>query len=164
MKPKIQKITPFIWFESGAEKAVEFYVSIFKNAKMKEVSHYKKVAEEVTGQKAGTVMTVCFELEGVEFLAINGGPQFKLNGAVSFVINCDTQEEIDYYWEKLGEGGQHLACGWVVDKFGMTWQVTPTIMGKIMMSDKEGSARAFAAMLEMTKLDIAKLEKAFEGK
>jgi predicted 3-demethylubiquinone-9 3-methyltransferase (glyoxalase superfamily) len=175
----MQKITPFLWFEDNAEEAVNFYVSVFsnspskdKNSKIAAITRYDEEGAKASGRPAGTVMTIGFELSGQEFAAINGGPmppesEFKVNftGAISFVINCDTQEEVDYFWEKLSEGGESGVCGWINhDKFGMTWQVTPRVLPEMLMDkDPEKARRAMAAMLKMTKLDIAVLEKAYRG-
>ncbi|MFA6973868.1 MAG: VOC family protein [Parcubacteria group bacterium] len=159
-----QKITPNLWFDSQAEEAANFYVSIFKNAKIGSVARYPKAAEEVSGKKAGSVMTVAFEIEGQQFVAMNGGPTFKLSEAVSFVISCEDQAEVDYYWEKLTAGGDPQAqiCGWLKDKFGLSWQVVPTVLEE-MMQDKnpEKSERVMAALLEMKKIDIAVLRAAY---
>lgn len=164
---KIQKITPFLWFEKGAEEAVDFYVSVFKNAKVLKTTHYDEAGAKVSGQSQGSVMTVAFELEGQEFAAINGGPFFQMSGAISFVINCETQEEVDYFWEKLSaDGGEAGQCGWINhDKFGVTWQVTPVVMEKYLSDpDPAKAQRVMEAMLQMTKLDIAVLQRAYEGK
>lgn len=162
----MQKITPFLWFEDKAEEAAKFYVSIFKNSKIGKITRYPKAAEEVSGKPAGSVMTVTFEIEGQEFVAINGGPDFKFSEAVSFVINCKTQEEVDYYWKKLSEGGDPKAqiCGWLKDKYGLSWQVTPAEWEK-MMSGKypEKTERAMAALMQMKKIDIESLQRAYEG-
>jgi predicted 3-demethylubiquinone-9 3-methyltransferase (glyoxalase superfamily) len=155
----MQKITPFLWFDSNAEEAVNFYVSVFKNSKVKEMTRY--TGEEPSGQK-GSVMTVSFELDGQEFVALNGGPQFKFTEAVSFVINCETQEEIDYYWEKLiAGGGEEVQCGWLTDKYGLSWQVVPTKIRK-WARDPARFQRVMHAVMQMKKLDIAALESAYE--
>jgi len=162
----ISKITPCLWFDTQGEEAARFYVSIFKNSRIVEISYYPDAGKEVHGNDAGDVMLVSFELEGQSFTALNGGPQFKFTEAVSLQIECETQEEIDYYTEKLSEGGDPEAhqCGWVKDKFGLSWQVFPNIIPRIFMdADKEKSRRAFDAMLKMKKLDIAALKRAFEG-
>jgi len=161
----MQKITPFLWFDTQAEEAAKHYVSIFKNSKITNTSYYPEEGQETTGKPAGSVMVVDFELDGQRFTALNGGPNFKFSGAVSFVVDCKDQEEVDYYWEKLSEGGQKGQCGWInYDKFGVTWQIVPSALGDFLGgSDKEGSARAMGAMLKMTKLDIAELKKAYEG-
>ncbi len=157
----MQKITPFLWFDGNAEEAMNFYMSIFKSAKVKSVSRY---GEAGPGPK-GSVMTANFELEGQEFIALNGGPLFKFTEAVSFVINCKTQKEVDMFWEKLSEGGQKSQCGWLKDKFGLSWQVVPTKLGKLMSGkDPEKSKRVMTAMLKMTKMEIGMLQKAYDGK
>ena len=156
----MQKITPFLWFDNNAEEAANFYVSVFKNSKVLNIARYSEVGP---GPK-GTVMTVEFELDGQEFVALNGGPQFKFTEAVSFVVNCDTQEEVDYYWERLSEGGEKSRCGWLRDKFGLGWQVTPTILGKLLADkDQEKANRVMQTMLKMDKLDIEPLQRAYEG-
>lgn len=153
----MQKITPFLWYETQAEEAANFYVSVFKNSKVKSVSRY---GEAGPGPK-GSAMTVAFELNGQDFIALNGGPQFKFTPAISFVVNCETQEEIDHYWEKLSAGGRTDQCGWLADKFGLSWQVVPTILGKLMSSgDARKGQRVMQALLQMKKLDIAKLQQA----
>ena len=155
----MQKITPFLWFDNNAEEAANFYVSVFKNSKVLNIARYSEVGP---GPK-GTVMTVEFELDGQEFVALNGGPQFKFTEAVSFVVNCDTQEEVDYYWERLSEGGEKSRCGWLRDKFGLGWQVTPTILGKLLADkDQEKANRVMQTMLKMDKLDIEPLQRAYE--
>ena len=158
----MQKITPFLWFDNQAEEAVKFYVSVFKNSKVKGMTHY--TGEEPSGQK-GSVMTVSFELDGQEFVALNGGPRFKFTEAVSFVINCETQEEIDYYWEKLTSGGgEEVQCGWLKDKYGMSWQIVPTILAELVdEKDPAKSERVMKALMQMKKLDIGKLEEAANG-
>jgi predicted 3-demethylubiquinone-9 3-methyltransferase (glyoxalase superfamily) len=155
----MQKITPFLWFDNNAEEAANFYVSVFKNSKVLNIARYGEVGP---GPK-GTVMTVEFELDGQEFVALNGGPQFKFTEAVSFVVNCDTQEEVDYYWERLSEAGEKSRCGWLRDKFGLGWQVTPTILGKLLADkDHEKANRVMQTMLKMDKLDIEPLQRAYE--
>jgi predicted 3-demethylubiquinone-9 3-methyltransferase (glyoxalase superfamily) len=161
----MQKITSNLWFDTQAEEAVKFYTSVFKNAKVGRISHYGKEGKEIHGMKAGTVMTVEFQLEGQNFLALNGGPHFKFNEAISFIVHCDTQEEIDYYWEKLSAGGDKKAqvCGWLKDKFGLSWQIVPTIMAELMAdANPKKAGNVMKAMLQMKKLDIAALKKAYE--
>ena len=162
----MQKISPCLWFDNNAEDAVQFYVSIFKNALVGNVTRYGKEGYEIHKKKEGTVMTIDFEIEGQKFLALNGGPVFKFNEAISFQIYCDTQEEIDYYWEKLTEGGDKNAqvCGWLKDKFGVSWQVVPLVLIK-MLQDKDSNKteRVMKAMLQMHKLDINALTKAYQG-
>lgn len=162
----IQRITPHLWFAYEAEEAANFYISIFKNSKLGRVSRYTEEGFEVHKMPAGTVMTAEFTLDGINFLALNGGPIFKFNEAISFMINCEDQEEVDYYWNKLSEGGDPKAqvCGWLKDKFGLSWQVVPSILAKMMADpDKAKANRAMHAMLQMKKLDIPTLEKAFNG-
>src|SRR5213078_2660744 len=156
----MQRITPMLWFDNQAEEAANFYVSVFKNSKVKQITHY---AGEEFPEKRGQVMTVSFELNGEEFTALNGGPEFKFTEAVSFVINCDTQEEIDYYWEKLtAGGGKEVQCGWVADKYGLSWQVVPTKIRE-WASDKARFQRVMHAVMQMKKLDIAALQRAHDG-
>ena len=160
------KITPCLWFDHEAEEAAHFYTSIFKNSRITEITHYPDAGQEITGKPAGSVLTVQFELDGQPHTALNGGPLFKFNESVSLQIECETQEEADYYWEKLGAGGDPNAqqCGWLKDKFGLSWQVVPTILLKLMSDpDPAKSKRMFEALLEMKKLDIAALQRAFEG-
>jgi Uncharacterized protein conserved in bacteria len=161
----MQKITPFLWFDHKAEEAVNFYTSIFKNSKIGKIARYDEAGEKVAGRPAGSVMTVEFELEGQDFIALNGGPQFKFTEAISFVVNCETQAELDYYWEKLIAGGEEVQCGWLKDKFGLSWQVVPTVLGELLSSkDAAESQRVMEAMLKMVKLDIKKLQAAAAGK
>jgi predicted 3-demethylubiquinone-9 3-methyltransferase (glyoxalase superfamily) len=156
----MQKITPFLWFDNNAEEAANFYVSVFKNSKLLNVARY---GDAGPGPK-GSVMTVDFELNGLEFVALNAGPRFKFTEAISFVVNCETQEEVDYYWERLSEGGEKSRCGWCKDKFGLWWQVTPTILGKLMADkDPAKARRVMEAMLQMDKLNIEPLQRAYEG-
>ena len=160
-----QKITPFLWFNDNAEEAANFYVSLFKNSKVVHVSRYPEAGQEVHGHAAGSAMVVEFILEGQNFQAINGGPQFKFNEAISLMISCDTQEEIDYFWEKLTAGGEEGVCGWLKDKFGLSWQVTPSMMYEFYDTpDKDKAARVMNAMMAMKKLDIAALQKASDAK
>lgn len=151
------KITPFLWFDANAEDAVNFYVSIFKNSRIGAIARYPEGAPG----KAGSVMTIAFTLDGQEFTALNGGPHFKFNEAISFVVNCRDQAEIDDLWEKLTAGGGEVQCGWLKDKFGLSWQIVPHNMGQLMAGkDAEGGKRAMQAMMQMKKLDIAALERA----
>ena len=161
----MQKITPFLWFDDNAEEAVKFYTSIFKNSKIGKIARYDEAGEKASGRPKGSVMTVEFELEGQEFIALNGGPIFKFTEAISFVVNCETQEEVDYYWEKLSAGGKEVQCGWLKDKHGLSWQIVPTVLGEL-LSDKDAakSQRVMQAMLKMVKLDIKKLKQAAKGK
>jgi predicted 3-demethylubiquinone-9 3-methyltransferase (glyoxalase superfamily) len=160
-----QKITPCLWFDSQAEEAAKFYTSIFKNSKIEATTYYDEESSKAAGRPKGSVLTVDFQLEGQSFMALNGGPVFKFTEAVSFVVNCENQKEVDYFWEKLKAGGQEIECGWLKDKFGLSWQVVPTVMME-MLKDKDAqkSQRAMAAMLKMKKLDIAELERAYQGK
>ena len=158
----MQRITPFLWFDDKAEAAAHFYSSIFKNAKVDAITRYGEQASNASGRPAGSVMTVAFQLDGQEFVALNGGPQFKFTEAISLVVNCETQAEIDEYWEKLSNGGQEIQCGWLKDKYGLSWQIVPTELGKWMSdSDSEKSARVMAAILHMRKLDIQTLQDAY---
>ena len=160
------QLTPCLWFDSEAEEAARFYTGVFKNSKIAAVTRYGEAGREVHGRPAGSVMTVEFELNGQTFTALNGGPHFKFNEAVSFQIMCRDQEEMDYYWKRLGEGGDPKAqqCGWLKDKYGLSWQVVPTGMVEMMNDpDREKADRAMEAMLQMKKLDIAELNRAFEG-
>ena len=155
------KITPFLWFDGQAEEAMNCYISIFKNSKVGRVTRY---GEGGPGPK-GTVMSATFQLEGQEFMALNGGPQFRFTPAISFFVNCETQQEVDELREKLSEGGQKDRCGWLKDKYGLSWQIIPSALGK-MLGDKdpEKSKRVMEAMLQMDKIDIKGLQKAYEGK
>ena len=164
--PTIQRISPCLWFDDQGEAAARFYTGIFKNSKIVAISRYPDAGKEIHGKEPGSVMTVAFELNGQSFTALNGGPHFKFNEAVSFQIECETQEEVDYYWEKLSEGGDPNAqqCGWLKDKFGLSWQVVPKVLAKLVAEpDSAKSRRAFEAMLQMKKLDIAALERAAAG-
>jgi predicted 3-demethylubiquinone-9 3-methyltransferase (glyoxalase superfamily) len=161
----MQKITPFLWFNDNAEQAVKFYTSIFKNSKIEKISRYSKAGEKAAGRPAGSVMTVGFQLEGEEFVALNGGPHFKFTEAISFVVNCKTQAEVDYYWKKLSAGGKEVQCGWLKDKFGLSWQIVPTVLGELLSSkDAAKSQRVMEAMLKMVKLDIKQLKQAAKEK
>lgn len=160
------RIAPCLWFDDQAEEAARFYTSIFPNSRIVSVSHYTEAGKEVHGRPPGSVMTADFELEGLSFTALNGGPHFKFTEAVSFQVNCDTQEEIDSYWEKLSAGGDIRAqqCGWLKDKYGLSWQIVPVIMAELMGdSDKARAGRVMNAMLKMKKLDIAELKRAAGG-
>lgn len=158
-----QKITPFLWFDTQAEEAVKFYTSIFKNSKIGHMARYDAEGSKVSGRPKGSVMTVDFQIAGQEFTALNGGPLFKFTEAVSFVVNCETQQEVDDFWDKLSAGGEKSQCGWLKDKYGLSWQVVPTILIE-MLHDKDPakSQRVMHAMLQMSKLDIATLKKAYE--
>ena len=162
---RMQKISAFLWFDSQAEEAAKFYVGIFKNSKLGRITRYDDEVAEKIGRPAGSVMTVEFQLEGVEFVALNGGPQFQFTEAISFSVNCETQDEIDYFWEKLSaDGGSTGPCGWLKDKFGLSWQISPVVLGDI-LADKDPAAagRVMKAMMEMEKIDIAALKKAYES-
>ena len=161
-----QKITPFLWFDNNAEEAAAFYTSIFSDSGVGDKASYDEASSEVSGQPKGSVMVVDFEIAGQKFIALNGGPQFKFNESISFVIDCANQEEVDYYWSRLtADGGEESMCGWLKDKFGVSWQVTPSVMSDLIGGpDKEGSKRAMEAMLKMRKLDIQKLQDAYDGK
>jgi predicted 3-demethylubiquinone-9 3-methyltransferase (glyoxalase superfamily) len=155
----MQKVTPFLWFDTNAEEAMNFYVSIFKNSKVLGVTRY---GDAGPGPK-GSVMTVAFELDGQKFIALNGGPQFPFTEAVSFSVDCKTQEEVDEFWEKLSEGGEESRCGWLKDKYGLSWQVVPTVLVEMLQDkDPEKSKRVMEAMLKMDKIDINRLKQAYE--
>jgi len=162
----MQKITPFLWFDDQAEEAVNFYTSLFKNSKIGRIFRNPQEAAEKTGRPVGSVLTIEFEIEGQKFVALNGGPLFKFNESVSFVINCETQEEVDYFWEKLtADGGEESQCGWLKDKFGLSWQVTPTVLIDMLHDkDPEKAERVMKAMMQMQKIDIKKLNAAYAGK
>ncbi len=157
----MQKITPFLWFDNQAEEAVKFYTSIFKNSRIGKIAPY---GDAGPGPK-GSVMTVEFQLEGQEFVALNGGPHFKFTEAISFVVNCKTQAEVDKFWKKLSAGGKEVQCGWLKDKYGLSWQIVPTVLGEL-LSDKDAakSQRIIQAVLQMVKLDIKKLKQAAKQK
>jgi predicted 3-demethylubiquinone-9 3-methyltransferase (glyoxalase superfamily) len=161
-----QKITATLWFDMQAEEAVNYYCSIFKNSRILRTAYYGKEGHEITNMPDGAVLTIEFELDGVRFVALNGGPVFKFNEAVSFVVNCKDQEEVDYYWEKLTAGGDEKAqqCGWLKDRYGVSWQVTPTILPDMMNDkDKEKRERVMKVMLQMKKINIKALEEAYNG-
>jgi predicted 3-demethylubiquinone-9 3-methyltransferase (glyoxalase superfamily) len=162
--PLQQRITPCLWFDNQAEEAANFYVSIFKNSKITGISRYSEVGQEVHHRPAGSVMTVSFELDGQTFTALNGGPVFRFNEAVSLQINCDSQEEVDYYWDKLSKGGDPKAqeCGWLKDRYGLSWQVVPRVLIDMLKDhSSEKAKRAMEAMLRMKKINIAELEHAY---
>ncbi len=160
----MQKITPFLWFDNQAEEAVNFYKSVFKNSKSGDTTRYDEERAKASGRPKGTVMTVPFKLAGQEFIALNGGPHFKFNEAISFVVDCETQKEVDYYWGKLSADPKAEMCGWLKDKYGLSWQIVPTVLSKL-LSDKDAkkSQRVMQAMLQMKKIDIAALKKASKG-
>jgi predicted 3-demethylubiquinone-9 3-methyltransferase (glyoxalase superfamily) len=160
----MQKITPFLWFDDQAEAAANFYTSLFKNSKIGRIFRNTEEVAEKTGGPVGSVLTIEFEIEGQKFVALNGGSLFKFNESVSFVINCETQEEVDYFWGKLtADGGEESACGWLKDKFGLSWQVTPTVLIDMLHdNDQEKSGRVMQAMLQMKKIEIKALKDAYE--
>lgn len=156
----MQKIVPNLWFDTEAEEAANFYTSIFKDSEVVDVTHYG----EAGPRPAGMVLTVTFRLHGQEFIALNGGPDFKFNESISFLVNCESQEEVDEFWEKLSEGGEEGPCGWLKDKFGVSWQIVPTVLSMLLQDeDSEKANRVMMAMLQMKKIDIAGLQKAYEG-
>ncbi len=159
----MQKITPCLWFDDKAEEAVNFYVSVFKNSKIGSITRYGKEGAEVSGRPKGTVMTVTFQLDGQEFMALNGGPQFTFSPAISFLVNCETQEEVDELWEQLSEGGEKVECGWLKDKYGVSWQIVPIVLGEMLQDkDAEKSERVMKALLQMDRIDIKTLKQAYE--
>jgi predicted 3-demethylubiquinone-9 3-methyltransferase (glyoxalase superfamily) len=164
----MQKITPFLWFNDNAEQAVKFYTSIFKNSKVGRILRYDEETAKVSqsGRPVGSVLTIEFEIEGQKFVSLNGGPQFKFNESISFVVNCERQKEVDYFWEKLtADGGEESQCGWLRDKFGVSWQVTPiALIDMLHDKDAKRSERVMKAMLQMQKIDIKKLKAAYAGK
>src|SRR6266850_1655988 len=161
----MQKITPFLWFDDKAEEAVNFYASIFKNSKVGGVTRYDEAGAKASGRPKGTAMTVEFQLDGQEFVALNGGPHFKFTEAISFVVNCKTQAEVDRFWKQLSAGGQEVQCGWLKDKYGLSWQIVPTVLGELLScKDAAKSQRVMQAMLKMVKLDIRKLKQAARQK
>ena len=162
---KLQRLTPCLWFDGEAENAAKFYVSIFKNAKLGKISRFSKEGFEVHRQPEGRVMVAEFEIEDMSFIALNGGPQFKFSEAISFQVSCDTQEEIDYYWSRLtADGGAEGSCGWLKDKFGLSWQVIPSTIGSMMTDpDPAKPQRVMQAFMQMKKLDLAELQRAYAG-
>ncbi len=159
----MQKITPCLWFDDQAEEAAKFYVSVFNNSKMGTIARYGEAGAEATGRPLGSVMTVTFQLEGQDFMALNGGPVFMFSPAISLMVDCKAQEEVDELWEKLTEGGTIQQCGWLQDKYGVSWQIVPTVLSEMLQDkDTEKSERVMRAMLSMTKLDIRTLEQAYE--
>jgi predicted 3-demethylubiquinone-9 3-methyltransferase (glyoxalase superfamily) len=164
--PVIRKITPCLWFDDQAEEAAAFYTGVFKNSKIVTVSRYGEAGKEIHGKPAGSVMTVAFELEGQTFTALNGGPIFKFNEAISFQVDCETQAEVDHYWTKLSEGGDPSAqqCGWLKDRYGVSWQIVPRALVEMLMDPDAGkSQRVMTAMLRMKKIDIGELKRAYAG-
>lgn len=159
----MQKITPFLWFDSEAEEAVNFYLSVFKNGRITELRRYGDEGKEITGKHQGSVMTIAFELDGQPFVALNGGPVFKFNEAVSFVVDCADQTEVDHYWEKLSAGGEVSQCGWLKDKYGLSWQIVPRALLQLLGDpDPIKSGHVMQAMLHMRKIDIAGLQHAHD--
>jgi predicted 3-demethylubiquinone-9 3-methyltransferase (glyoxalase superfamily) len=162
----MQKITPFLWFDHQAEEAAKFYTSVFKNSKVGRILRYDDASAKGAGRPVGSVLTIEFEIAGQKFTALNGGPEFKFNESISFVVNCETQNEVDYFWEKLmADGGQESQCGWLKDKFGVSWQITPTVLID-MLNDKDAkkAERVMKAMMQMQKIDIKTLQEAYAGK
>ena len=161
----MQKITPFLWFDNQAEEAVNFYASIFKKSRILKIARYGEAAAKASGRPKGSVLTIKFQLEGQEFVALNGGPYFKFTEAISFVVNCETQKEVDKFWKKLSRGGGESQCGWLKDKYGVSWQIVPTALIR-MLNDKDDrkSQRVMQAMLQMRKIDIKRLEQAYKAK
>ena len=165
MRKALQRITPFLWFDHQAEEAAKFYVSIFKDSRITSVARYDDAAAKAAGRPEGSVMTVAFELDEQELTALNGGPVFKFTEAISLVVNCQTQEEVDHFWSKLSAGGQDVQCGWLKDRFGVSWQVVPTVLSEMLQDkDPEKSKRVMAAMLKMRKISIEGLKHAYEGR
>jgi predicted 3-demethylubiquinone-9 3-methyltransferase (glyoxalase superfamily) len=159
----MQKITTFLWFDDKAQEAAKFYVSTFKNSRIGSISRYGDSGAKASGRPKGTVMTVAFQLDGQEFVALNGGPHFKFTEAISLVVNCETQQEVDELWEKLSEGGAKSQCGWLKDKYSLSWQIVPTVLVKMMQDkDAERANRVMQAMLQMHKLDIKRLKQAYD--
>jgi predicted 3-demethylubiquinone-9 3-methyltransferase (glyoxalase superfamily) len=160
-----QRITPFLWFDGNAEEAVKFYTSIFKKSKIRQVSRYPKAAANATGRTAGSLMTIVFELDGQKFMAMNGGSGHKFNDAISLMVHCKDQKELDYYWKKLSAGGEEVVCGWLKDKYGVSWQVVPKAIGKwISSKDPARTQRVMEQVMKLTKLDFKKLKHAYAGK
>lgn len=163
---KVQRIAPCLWFDGQAEEAARFYTSIFPNSRITDISYFGEAGHEVHGRPAGSVMVAAFELDGQPFTALNGGPQFRFSEAISLMVSCETQEEVDYYWERLSAGGEEQAqqCGWLKDRFGLSWQIVPTALLRLMSgADRARSGRTMEALLQMKKIDIAALERAAAG-
>lgn len=158
------RITPCLWFDTQAEEAAKFYVSVFQNSKIGRTSRYGKEGHEIHGKEAGSVMTVEFEIGEQKFAALNGGPHFKFNEAISFQLHCDSQEEVDFFWSKLTEGGEEGPCGWLKDKYGLSWQIVPTVLPEMLMDpDPAKSQRVMKAFLQMKMFDVAELKRAYDG-
>ena len=165
MRRPLQRITPFLWFDHQAEEAARFYVSIFKDSRITSTARYDDEGAKASGRPKGSVMTVAFELDGQEFTALNGGPVFKFTEAISLVVNCQTQEEVDHFWSKLSAGGQDVQCGWLKDRFGVSWQVVPTVLIEMLQDkDPEKSKRVMTAVLKMKKIEVEALRRAFGGR
>ncbi|MBI3320547.1 MAG: VOC family protein [Candidatus Omnitrophica bacterium] len=161
----MQKITPCLWFDHQAEEAVKFYVSIFKNSRIGTIARYGEEGAKASGRPKGTVMTVSFQLAGQEFLALNGGPVFTFSPAISLIVNCETQEEVDELWDKLSEGGERGQCAWLTDKYGVSWQIVPAALGEMLQDkDAEKTNRVMKALLQMEKIDVKRLKQAYEQK
>jgi predicted 3-demethylubiquinone-9 3-methyltransferase (glyoxalase superfamily) len=162
---RIQRITPCLWFDGQAEPAVSFYASIFPDSRITAVSRYGEAGREIHGGAPGSVLTIAFELDGVAFTALNGGPRFRFNEAISLQVNCETQQEIDHYWSRLSEGGEPEAqqCGWLKDRYGLSWQVVPSSMARLMTTGGDHAERVMNAVLKMKKIDIEALERAYAG-
>jgi len=161
----MQKITPFLWFDDKAEEAARSYTSTFKNSKIGTISRYSEQGAKVAGRPKESAMTVSFQIEGQEFTALNGGPLFKFTEAISFLVSCENQQEVDFFWNKLCEGGQESRCGWLKDRYGVSWQIVPTALAKLMSDpDPAKTGRVMQALLQMAKIDIAALERASQGK
>lgn len=164
MKITGPKIVPCLWFDSDGEEAARFYVSVFPDSRIGRIGHYVEAGKDVHGKEPGSVVTVEFEIAGLKFLALNGGPHFKFDEAISFQIHCEDQEEVDYYWKTLTEGGSEGSCGWLKDRFGLSWQVVPTVLPEMLLDpDKTKVGRVFDAFMAMNKFDIAALERAYAG-
>lgn len=160
----MQKITTHLWFDDRAEEAARFYVSLFKNSKVLNVVRYPEAAANMSGRPPGSVMTVTFQLDGQQFIALNGGPMFKFSEAISLLVRCETQAEVDTLWEKLSEGGQPGPCGWLKDRYGLSWQIVPAVLDRILQDkDPKKAEKVMQAVLQMQKLDAATLERAYEG-
>jgi len=161
----MQKITPFPWFDNQAEEAVKFYTSVFRNSKIRKIARYDEAGAKASGRPAGSVMTIEFQLEGQNFVALNGGPEFRFTEAISFVVNCTTQAEINRFWRRLSAGGKPVQCGWLKDKYGLSWQIVPTVLRQLLSDgDPAKSRRVMQALLKMVKLDLKKLKQAAKGK
>ena len=165
MQATIQKITPCLWFADQAEEAARFYTGVFTRSRIGRVTYYDEASAKVAGRPVGSVLTVEFELDGQGFTALNGGPVFQFTEAISFVVNCQSQQEVDHFWQRLSAGGQEVQCGWLKDRFGVSWQVVPTVLTEMLTDpDPQKARRVMEAMLKMTKLDIDELRRAYEGR